>query len=95
MLGLLISGQQKAQKRYEEDLLLLGSLGTKPLILTSKSGKKKRIPVNHLLYPRALEFWTKVLTDDINEFLSSEIEKQQQIEEKKRKLAEIEAKINS
>jgi hypothetical protein len=92
MLEMLISRQNKAQRRYEEDLLYLGHLGTSPLPLIRKSGEKKKIPVGHPLYPRALEFWTKVLTDDINEFLSGKIEKQ--IEEKRKELAEIEAKIN-
>lgn len=91
-LQILISSEEKAQKRYEEDLLFLGSLGSKPLIIRSSGTKQKVIPISHPRYPKAVSYWTRVLNEDISKFLTRDTQK---IDRKQKELTEVEAKINN
>lgn len=89
MLAVLLSNQEKAKIRYEEDLIAYGKLGTSSLLVHGRK-KKKRAPLGHPLYPRVLEYWTRVLSKDISEYLEKSPKTQERISEYKSLLEKVE-----
>lgn len=90
MLSLLLSNQEKAKLRYEEDLIAYGKLGTTSLPAFSRKKKIKSIPLGHPLYSRALESWTRTLNQDISRYLEGVAKFERQIADRRSQLEKYE-----
>ena len=95
MLTQLLSRQEKAKLRYDEDLIAYGKLGTTSLPAFSRKKKIKSIPLGHPLYPRALASWTRTLNQDISRYLEGVPKIEQQIADRRSDLKKQELWLSS